>query len=170
MHIHIHMCINAYIYKYTHTCIYIQYTCPHTYTHTHIHTLIQNVHMNARMHAWNDGAAGQRARSCCRRRKLCTSLSFDAIKPHFAPPIQGLHCTHFLKHQYPSTPHPLFTTCPQNSSRRLFYTDQMNRMHSPEEAPCSFTMAPCVVVERFEGNQRCSRAAVSKHAGIQDRE
>ena len=27
-------------------------------------------------------------------------------------------------------------------------------------------MAPCVVVERLEGKQRCSRAAVSEHAGI----
>jgi len=52
----------------------------------------------------------------------------------------------------------------------LFYTDQMNRVHSSEEAPRSFTMAPCVVVERLEGKQRCSRATVSEHAGIQARE
>ena len=30
-------------------------------------------------------------------------------------------------------------------------------------------MAPCVVVERLEGKQRCSRAEVSEHAGIQSR-
>ena len=42
----------------------------------------------------------ERARSRCRPRKLCISLSFDAIKPHFAPPMQGLHCTHVLQHQY----------------------------------------------------------------------
>jgi len=30
-------------------------------------------------------------------------------------------------------------------------------------------MDPCVVVERLEGKQRCSRAAVSEHAGIQAR-
>ena len=47
--------------------------------------------------------------------------------------------------------------------------DQMNGVHSPEEAPRSFTMAPCVAVERLEAKQRCSRAAVSKHAGIQAR-
>jgi len=35
----------------------------------------------------------------------------------------------------------------------------MNRVHSSEEAPRSFTMAPCVVVERLEGKQRCCRAA-----------
>jgi len=132
--------------------------------------------MNARMHAWNDGAAAKRARSRCRRRKLCTSLSFDAIKPHFAPPMQGLYCTHFLKHQYPSTPHPLFPTYPRTvcgprvSAVSLFYTEQMNRVHSSEEAPHNFTMAPCKVVERLEGKQQCNRAAVSEHAGIQARE
>jgi len=92
------------------------------------------------------------------------SLSFDAIKPHFAPPMQGFHCTHFLKHQYPSTPHPLFPTYPRTirgpraSAVLLFYTDQMNRVHSSEESRCSFTMAPCVVVERLEGKQRCSKS------------
>ena len=67
----------------------------------------------------------------------------------------------------PETPIPLhppspLPNIPQNSSRTavlLFYTDQMNRVHSSEEAPRSFTMAPCVVVERLEGKQRCCRAA-----------
>ena len=128
----------------------------HINTYTYIHTHIQNVHMNERMHAWNDGAAAKRARSRCRERKLCRSLSFDAIKLHFAPPIQILpsHFTHFLKHQYPSTPHPLFPTYPRTvrglraSELLLFYTHQMNRVHSSEEAPRSLTMAPCVVAER----------------------
>jgi len=31
-------------------------------------------------------------------------------------------------------------------------------------------MVPCVVVERLEGKQRCSRAAVGEHAGLQARE
>jgi len=78
----------------------------------------------------------------------------------------------------PETPIPLhppspLPNIPQNSLRTarasavlLFYTDQMNRVHSSEEASRSFTMAPCVVVERLEGKQRCSRT-VSEHAGIQ---
>jgi len=81
----------------------------------------------------------------------------------------------------PETPIPLhppylFPTYPRTVRRPrasavlLFYTDQMNRVHSSEDAPRSFTMAPCVVVERLEGTQRCSRAAVSEHAGIQARE
>jgi len=81
----------------------------------------------------------------------------------------------------PAAPIPLHPPSPlpnvtQNSSRPrasailLFYTDRMNRVHSTEEATCSITMAPCVVVERLEGKQRCSRAAVSEHAGIQARE
>ena len=142
----------------------------HTYTYTHTH--IQNVHMNA----WNDGAAAKRARSRCRLRKLCTSLSFDAIKPHFAPPMHELHCTQFLKHQYPSTPHLLFPTYPRTvrgpraGTVLLFCTDQMNRVHSSKEAPRSFTMPPCIVLQGLEGKQRCSRAAVGEHEGIQDRE
>jgi len=166
------------MYKYIHTCIYIHiYMSAHIHTYSYIHTHLQNVHKNERKHTWNNGGS-ERARSRCRERKLCTvtSLSFDAIKPHFAPPMQGLHCTHFLKHQYPSTLHPHFPTYPRTvrglraSAVLVFYTDQMNRVHSSEEAPCSFTMAPCVVVERLEGKQQCSRATVSKHAGIQARE
>jgi len=86
--------------------------------------------------------------------------------------MQGLHCTHFLKHQYPSTPHPLFPTYPRTvrgpraSAVLLFYTEHMNRVYSSEEALRSFTMALCVVVERLEGKQQCSRAAVGEHAGI----
>ena len=82
--------------------------------------------------------------------------------------MQRLHCTHFLKHQYPSTPHPLFPTYPRTvcgpraSAVLLIYTDQMNKVHSSEEAPRSFKMAPCVVVEKLEEKQRCSRATVSE--------
>ena len=74
--------------------------------------------MNARKHAWNDGAAANARGAVADAVKLCMSLSFDAIKPHFTPPpIQGLHCTHFLKHQYPSPPHPLFLTYPRTVRR-----------------------------------------------------
>jgi len=155
------------------------YTYEHVCTHTHLH-IYTHTHTNCtyeRMQARLERRRGsERARSCCRERKLCTSLLFDAIKPHFAPPMQGLFWTHFLKHQYPSTPHPLFPTFPRTvrgpraSAVVLFYTAQMNRVHSSESAPRSFTMAPCVVAERLEGKQRCSRAAVSEHAGIQARE
>jgi len=74
---------------------------------------------------------------------------------------------------YPQSP---LLNIPQNSSRALasavllLYTDQMNRVHSSEEALRRFTMAPCVVVERLEGKQQYSRAAISEHTGIQARE
>ena len=167
------------MYKYIYTCIY---TCIHVRTHTHIH-IYTHTHTKckyARTQAHLERQRGsERAtqRSCCRRRSLSTSLLFDAIKPLFAPLMQGLHCTHFLKHQYPFIPHPLFPTYPRTvrgpraSAVLLFYTDQMNRVHSSEEAPRSFTIAPCVAVERLDGKQRrCSRAAVGEHAGIQARE
>jgi len=41
------------------------------------------------------------------------------------------------------------------------------RPHNSGEAPCSFAMAPCVVVERLEGKQQCSRAPVGEHAEVQ---
>ena len=138
----------------------------HTYTYVHTHIKCTYECTPARLERRR---GSERARSRCRERKLCTSLLFDAIKPHFAPPMQGLHCTHFLKHQYPSTPHPLFPTYSRTVRRlrasavSLFCTDQINRVHSSEEAPRSFTMAPCITVEFLEGKQRCSRAAVSEH-------
>jgi len=46
------------MYKYIHTCTYIHiYMSAHIHTYTYIHTHIQNVHMNARKHAWNDSAS-----------------------------------------------------------------------------------------------------------------
>ena len=125
------------------------YTYIHVRTHTHIHiyTHTRTKCTYERTQACLERRRGsERARSRCRERKLWTSLSFDAIKPHFAPPMQGLHCTHFLKHQYPSTPHPFFPTYPRTVRGRqacavlLFYTDQMNKMHSSEEAPRSKTL------------------------------
>ena len=143
----------------------------HIYTHTHTKCTYERTQTRLERRR-----GSERAGSRCKERELCKSLSFDAIKSPFAPPMQGLHCTHFLKNQYPYTPHPLSPTYPRTgrgpraSAVLLFYTDQMKRVHSSEEAPRSFTMAPCVVVERLEGKQRCSRAAVGEHEGIQARE
>ena len=45
------------MYKHIHACIYIRiYMSTHIHTYTYIHTHIQNVLVNARKHAWNDGA------------------------------------------------------------------------------------------------------------------
>jgi len=140
--IHTHM----HIYTYIHVCTY---THIHIYTHTHTKCTYERTQARLKRRRGSEGA-----RSCCRRRELSTSLSFDAIKPHFAPPMQGLHCAHFLKQQYPSTPHHLFPTYPRTvrgprvSAVLLFYIEYMDRVHSSEEALRSFTMAPCVVVTR----------------------
>ena len=142
------------MYKYTHTCIYIHiYMSAHIHTYTYIHTHIQNIHMDARKHAWNDGAAanvqGAVANkialhfSFVRRNQTAfrTSNARNSLYPRPAAPVP-LH---------PPSPLP---NIPQDSSRPrasavlLFYTEQMNRAHSSEEVPHSFTMAPCVVVER----------------------
>ena len=164
------------MYKYIHTCIYIHiYMSAHIHTYTFMHTHIQNVHMKRTQARLERRRSSEHARSCCRERKLCKSLSFDAIKPHFAPQMQGLHCTHLLKHQDPSKPLPLFPTYPRTfrgpraCAAPLLHTDQMNRAHNPEEAPRTFTMAPCAVADRLEGKHRCNRVAASEHEGIQAR-
>ena len=91
----------------------------HIHTYTYIHEHVQNVHMNVRKHAWNDGAAANlnAQGAVADAVKLCTSLLFESIKPHFAPPMQGLNCTHFLKHQYPIHPPSPLRNIPLNSSR-----------------------------------------------------
>jgi len=157
------------MYKYIHTCIYLRiYMSAHIHTYTYIHTRIQNVHMNARKHAWNDGTAAN-ARGAVAEAGAFVRLFRSTQSNH----ISHLQCKDFIvptswKHQYPSTPHPLFPTYPRTVRRPrasavlLFYADQINRVHSSEEAPRSFTMAPCVVVERLRessGAQSRSRRA-----------
>jgi len=165
------------MYKYIHTCTYIHINMSahiHTYTMLHIYTY-KNIHMNARKHTWNDGAAAN-VRGAVADARSFALLFRSTQSSHISHLMQGLHCTHFLNRQYPSNPHLLFPTYPRTvhgpraSAVLLFYTDQMIRVHSSEKAPRTFTVAPCVVVERLEGKQRCSRAAVSEHAGIQVRE
>jgi len=181
-------CTNVHTHTHTHVYkrIHIRiHTHMHMYTYIHVRTLI-HIHIYIHTHTkctctrtqacLQRRRGSERARSWCRRRKPCTSLSFDTIKPCLAPRMLGLHCTHFLRHQYPSTPHPLFATYSRTVRRLrasavlLSHTDQLNRVHSSEEAPHSCTMAPCVVVKRLEGKQRCSRAQVHEHAELQAQE
>jgi len=79
IHIHIHMYIHACKYIYTCTCICI-HTCTsvhiHTYTHIRTHTTCTYAHTQARLE-WK--RCSDCARSWCRRRKLYTPPSFNAI-------------------------------------------------------------------------------------------
>jgi len=61
--IHIHTCINAYIYIYIHTCTYVYiFMSAHIHTYTYINTRIRNVHMNARKARLSEKTARQRLR------------------------------------------------------------------------------------------------------------
>jgi len=55
-HTHVYKCIHVRIHTHMHIYIHI-YMSTHIHMYTYIHTHIQYVHMLARMHAWNDGAA-----------------------------------------------------------------------------------------------------------------
>jgi len=138
-HTHVYQRIDVQIHTHMHIYTYIHVrTHKHIHIYTHTHTKCTYERTQARLERQR---GSERARSRCRERKLCRSLSFDAIKLHFAPPIQILpsHFTHFLKHQYPSTPHPLFPTYPRTvrglraSELLLFYTDLMNRVHNCDQ-------------------------------------
>jgi len=155
MHIPIHTHMNIHKYVHVRTNAHI-----HIYTHTHIQARLERRRGN------------DYARSWCRHKKPWTSFSFDAIKPHLAPPILGLHCTNFLRHQYPSTPHPLFPTHPKtvcgplSSAILQFHADPTNRVYSSGKTLRNFTIASCVVVGIIEGKQQCSRAPVVDHADV----
>jgi len=169
IHIHIYACVYPYIYtcRYIHICMFI-----HTHTYTNTRTHIQHVHMHTRKHAWNDSAAA-------------TARGADADAGSSARLFRSTQSTTFSTfnartslYPFPATPTPLnppspLPNIPQNSlpvrttaSMVLqFHTDQHNRLHNPEEVPRSFIMANFVVVERLEGNQRCTRAPVGEHTG-----
>ena len=115
------------IYTYIHVRIH---THIHIYTHTH--TKCTYKHTQTRLERRR---GSERARSRCRPRKLCTSLSFDAIKPHFAPPMQGLHCTHVLQHQYPSSGavEPQYASTQESSPRMVKVTVHEERSVNEEQ-------------------------------------
>ena len=103
-HSHTHMYERIDVQIRTHVHIYT-YIHVHTLTHIHIytHTHTKCIYEPTQSHVERQcGSERHGARSRCRPRKLCSSISFDAIKPYFAPSMQGLHCTHVLQHQYPS--------------------------------------------------------------------
>jgi len=118
IHIHIHMCINAYYtYTYKHAHIYI-YIHVRTYTHIHIYTHTHTKCTYARTQARLERRRGSKlTRSWCRRREPCTSLSFDAIKPHLALPITEKRKVN-EEHPIPTTAHHAIMTARRPDNTR----------------------------------------------------
>jgi hypothetical protein len=79
-----------------HTCIYIHiYMSAHIYTYTYIHTHIQNVHMHARKHAWNDGAAATAREASLDTKELSASPPRENSNPEGGhPPQRAAQLTH----------------------------------------------------------------------------
>jgi len=111
---YIYTCIYMHVYTltYTHADIYI-YACSYTLIHTHIYAYAHNMYICT--HASTPGmTALQRLRQELMQTPEAPHVSFiRRNQPHLAPPMLGLHCTHFLRQQYPSTPRPLFPTYPR---------------------------------------------------------
>jgi len=158
-------------------CTYI-----YTYTHMHTHTYAQEYICT---HASTPGTTALRLREELMQTPEATAWGADADAGSSARLFRWMKSTTFSTsnartslYSLPETPITLnppspLPNIPQNSSRTaasadlpwLFHTDQHNRVHHSDEVPRSFTMAPCVVVERLEGMQRCSKAPIGDHAG-----
>jgi len=78
--------------------------------------IIKHVHKHTCKHVWKDTL--QQLRQELMQTQEAPHVSFvQHNQPHLAPPMLGLHCTHFLRHQHPPTPHPLFPTYPRTVRR-----------------------------------------------------
>jgi len=101
MHVHAHM----------HACAYV---CTHVHTHAHV-----DVRMHARMYACTHASTPGTTVPQRQGEELMQTPEASHIspvprnQPHLASPMLGLHCTHFLRPQYPSTPPPLFPIYPR---------------------------------------------------------
>jgi len=153
IHIHIHMYIHAYVHIYIYTCIYMHiHMSAHIHTYTYIYTHIQHVHMHAREHTWDDGVAAIAREARLDTKKLRTSPLFNAINHILHLRLQDFIVSTSWNLNTTQPHHPL-PNIPQNSSRTAQAqfscpnTACHSRVHHFREAPCSFTMAPCVVVE-----------------------
>ena len=150
----------------------------HTHTHTHVYERIDVLHTHMHIYTYIHVRTHTHIHIYAHTHKKCTYETYTstprmtAQKRTCKEPLQTKEALHYsFVRRNPTTfrtsnartslyprpaalipLHPLFPTYPR-TVRSLR----------------SFTMAPCVVVERLEGKQRCSRAAVSEHARIQAR-
>ena len=108
IHVHMYACMGARVYgMYTHIC-----TSAHMYAYTFTHT---RMWMYICTHASTPGTtAPQRQGKELMQTPEASHISpVQRNQPHLASLMPGLHCTHFLRHHYSSTPHPLFLTYPK---------------------------------------------------------
>ena len=111
---YVYTCIYMHVYTHTHTHADVHiYACSYTHIHTHIYAHTYNMYIC--IHASTPGTiALQQLREELMQTPEALHVSFvQRNQPHLAAPMLGLHCTHFSRHQYPSTPHPLFPTYPR---------------------------------------------------------
>jgi len=141
------------MYKYTHTCIYIHvYMSAHIHIYTYIHTHIQNVYMNAREHAWNDGAAANVQGAVADQG--CFALLFRSTQSNH---ILHLQCNDFIVPTSCSTNTPLAvqqsrsTRARRNPSPRMVKVTVHEKRRVNEEQPTPASSPSC------KSRQRCAQ-------------
>jgi len=90
-------------------------------------------------------------------------------QPHLASSMLGLHCTHFLRPQYPSTPPPLFPIYPRTvhgPRQAWFYCPTLIVVQSahhalPHSAPSQLWRSS---VQLYNGSLRSCRKITGKAA------
>jgi len=111
--VHLHTRAHVRVHGRTHICMYTHTCTPaHMYAYTSTHT---RMWMYACMHASTPGTtAPQRQGEELIQTPESSHISpVQRNQPHLASPLLGLHCTHFLRPQCPSTPPPLFQIYPR---------------------------------------------------------
>jgi len=176
------LCTNMYTHTHVHACMCISihihmqiFTYMHVHTHMHTYKYAHTYNVCICTHASTPGTTAlQWLRKELMQTPESPHVSFvRRNQPYLAPLMLGFYCTHFLRHHwYPCTPHPLFPTYPRTvrgpRQVRFYCSTLINTTECTTRR--SFTVALCVVVERLEGKQRCTRAPVGEHTGRQARE
>ena len=120
----------------TRICMYMHIcTSAHMYAYTSTHT---RMWIYACTHASTPGTtAPQRQGEELMQTPEASHISpVQRNQPNLASPMLGLHCTHFLRPQYPSTPPPRFPVYPRtvHGPRQAFYCPTLIVVQSAHHA------------------------------------
>ena len=120
----LHLCIRVHMHAHAYACACTR-TRAHAHMHVHAHmhacayVCIHVTHMRMWMYACTRASTPGTTSPQRQGEELMQTPEPSHIspvqrnQPHLASPMLGLHCTYFLRLQYPSTPPPLFPIYPR---------------------------------------------------------